>query len=87
MGKQLQTLHPHLISQMLSTLHTLYVLQEVSLVLFHFDLIDTILNLLQNKTDFLTETHEGVVHQTNGLGNYLGASENKELLGLSSQTF
>lgn len=86
MGKQLQTLNPHLISHMCSTLHTLYSIQEVSFVLFHFDFNATILNLLQKNLFFFTETHEGAVHQTNGLRNYLGASENKELLWLSSKT-
>lgn len=52
MGKQLQTLNPHLISHMCSTLHTLYSIQEVSFVLFHFDFNATILNLLQKNHFF-----------------------------------
>lgn len=56
MGKQLQTLHPHLMSQMYSTLHTLYSTQEVSFVLFHFDFNDTILNLLQKSRFFYWDT-------------------------------
>lgn len=61
MGKQLQTLNPHLISHMCSTLHTLYSIQEVSFVLFHFDFNATILNLLQKNHFFFLLKHMKVL--------------------------
>lgn len=49
MGEQLQTPHPHPVSQMHSTLHTLHGTQEVSLFLFHFDFNATIVTYVSCK--------------------------------------